>query len=120
MEWSQSLTITESKKEEAKHLLNKFSRAICKQVRKKIWNDRCIKLQDSGMKPKTHRQVERNGNGIRKRKKKKSKGKEKEEETNTNSEILQDNSTEESTLRQVQNKLSIWEWIKEGKKWLGL
>jgi hypothetical protein len=28
--------------------------------------------------------------------------------------------TEEAILSQVQNKLSIWEWIKEGKKWLGL
>jgi hypothetical protein len=123
MEWTQSLREVKIETEKAKQLLNKFSRTICKQVRKKIWNDRCIRLQDSGRKPKTHRLGDRDDNGTRKGRKKKSKGKGKEVQEVTATmtyETSQNTNIEESSLSQVQNKISIWEWIKEGKKWLGL
>ena len=124
-EWTQSLKEMEVKMEEANCLLNKFSRTICKQVRKKLWNDRCTRLQDSGRKPKTYRRKDKKDNHTRNgRKKKISRGTRKEAEKvlmrTTTPGISQDINIEESIPDQVQNKLPIWEWIKEGKKWLGI
>ena len=70
-----------------------------------------------------HRRGNRDDGWIRKGRKKNPNGKRKElqeETTNMIPGTSQDTNIEEPIPDQAQNKLSIWEWIKEGKKWLGI
>ena len=115
--WISTLIRTGIRCNEAKQILFKLSRSICMQVRKKIWNDRCSRLQDSGLKPSIQKCKKRSISKIRK--KKVEKYNQEEENRDTDNSSLQEVREKDSSPIQVQNK-SIWEWIKEGKKWLGL
>jgi ribonuclease HI len=77
MEWISVMAKLKIKNGEAKFLLRKLSRWVCKQVRKKIWNDRCSRLQDSGEKPETKKY--RRSNHMKTEKKKKAGPEEQEE-----------------------------------------
>ena len=106
------------KNSEAKFLLRKLSRSICKQVRKKIWNDRCSRLQDSGEKPEIKKH--RKSNHIKIRKKKKAGSEEREELEAKDPANQEEVMNEEPKQSQEQSEMAIWRWIKEGRKWLGI
>jgi ribonuclease HI len=118
MEWSSAMEKFKVKKSEAKFLLYKWSRAVCKQIRKKIWNDRCSRLQNSGRKPEIKKQWK--GNHTKTQKRKKAGPEEQEDHEAKDPADQEEAMNEECKQGQEQSEIAIWRWIKEGKKWLGI
>src|SRR5581483_546853 len=117
-EWSSAMTKFKVRKGKAKFLLRKLSRSVCKQVRKKIWNDRCFRLQDSGRKPEMKKHWK--SNRMKTRKKQKA-GSEEQEDYGAKDPADQEEVTnEELKQSQEQSKIVVWRWIRKGKKWLGI
>lgn len=122
--WKEALSEAGVPNSKAKFILSKFINKICRQLRKKIWNPRCDKFQQrkkeigipSLREIKSHIKKHPRSPSKKKSKNKDSKGKKVSNPPNNKSSvIIEDNEKQATKL-----KTSIWEWIKEKKKWLGI
>jgi ribonuclease HI len=120
--WEKALAIAGVKSSKAKLIRFKFTNMICKQLRKKVWNVRCEEIQQwkkeigipslREIKSCKKRQLT---SSRKKRRIQKLKGK-----NIINQQELATNLLIEEEERSIKLKTIVWEWLKEGKKWLGI
>jgi hypothetical protein len=120
--WEKALAIAGVKSSKAKLIRFKFTNMICKQLRKKVWNVRCDKIQqwkkETGIPSlkEIRSRKKKQLTPLRKRKK----NQRTERENIINQQEIALNLAIEEKERSIKLKTIVWEWLKEGKKWLGI
>jgi len=120
--WEKALAIAGVKSSKAKLIRFKFTNMICKQLRKKVWNVRCDKVQqwkkETGIPSLKEIRSCKKKQLISPRKKRKIK--ELKGKNIINQQELATNLLIEEKERSTKLKTIVWDWLKEGKKWLGI